>query len=58
MMSMTERMFPEKEIVVRTYRLMLTVDVSAHDMVEAGVLVGKALQFADDLKIVKFEEVE
>jgi hypothetical protein len=43
---------------MKTYELKLTVIVGAYDMVEAGMLVGKALQFADDLEITDFEEVK
>jgi len=44
---------------MRTYRLVLAVEVSAHDMVEAGMLVGKYLaDIADDMEITEFEEVE
>jgi hypothetical protein len=43
---------------MKKYRLMLDLTVSAHDMVEAGMLVGKALQFVDDLEIVAFKEDE
>jgi hypothetical protein len=64
MMSMTEEMFPEScehgrygRESMKTYRFVMTVELEAYDMVEAGVLVGKALQFANDLEIVKFEEV-
>ena len=43
---------------MKTYKFVLNLEVTAHDMVEAGTLVGKALQFADDLEIVEFKEVE
>jgi hypothetical protein len=43
---------------MKNYRLIVKIEVSAIDMVEAGMLVGKALNFADDLDIVEFEEVE
>jgi hypothetical protein len=56
---MTERLFhPEKERTMRTYRFVLNLEVTAHDMIEAGTLVGKALGFADNLEIVEFEEAE
>lgn len=44
--------------MLKTYRLVLEVEVSALDMVEAGMFVGKALQHADDMRIVEFEEVK
>ena len=43
---------------MRTYRFVLNLEVTAHDMIEAGTLVGKALGFADNLEIVEFEEAE
>jgi len=43
---------------MRTYRLVIAFEVTAHDMIEAGTLVGKALQFADELEIVEFEEAK
>lgn len=42
---------------MRTYRLVVAVEIEAIDMVDAGMLVGKALQFANELDIVEFEEV-
>jgi hypothetical protein len=56
---MTERLFsPEKERAMKTYRFVLDLEVTARDAIEAGMLVGKALQFADDLEIVEFEEAK
>lgn len=43
---------------MKTYRLVVEIEVSALDMVEAGMFVGKALQNADNLNIIEFEEVE
>lgn len=43
---------------MKTYRLVVEIEVSALDMVEAGIFVGKALQNADDLNIIEFEEVK
>lgn len=43
---------------MKTYRFVLEVEVSALDMVEAGIFVGKALQNADDMRIIEFEEAE
>ena len=57
-MTMTEKIFAAKGASMKTYRLTIEVDVAAIDMVEAGMFVGKALQFADELKILEFEEVE
>ena len=43
---------------MKTYRFVLDLEVTARDAIEAGMLVGKALQFADDLEIVEFEEAK
>ena len=56
-MTMTEKIFARKGASMRTYKLVVEIDVAAIDMVEAGMFVGKALQFADDMKILEFEEV-
>lgn len=40
------------------YKLTVEIFVDAMDMVEAGIFVGKALQNADDLNIIEFEEVK
>jgi hypothetical protein len=57
-MTVTERLFPPKGRAVKTYKLVVEIEVSALDMVEAGMFVGKALQGADDLNIIEFEEVK
>ena len=56
-MTMTEKIFARKGASMKTYKLVVEIDVAAIDMVEAGMFVGKALQFADDMKILEFEEV-
>ena len=43
---------------MKTYKFLLEVEVSAFDTVEAGMFVGKALQDADDMRIIEFEEAE
>ena len=40
------------------YKLTVEILVNAMDMVEAGMFVGKALQGADELNIIEFEEVK
>lgn len=42
---------------MKTYKLVLEVQVTALDMVEAGMFVGKALQHADEMDIIEFEEM-
>ena len=42
---------------MKNYSLTLKVEVQAIDMVEAGMVIGKALQFADTMEIIEFEEV-
>jgi hypothetical protein len=57
---MTERLFsPEKERAMRTYRLVIALEIQAPDMIEAGMLVGKHMaEIVDDIEITEFEEVK
>jgi hypothetical protein len=43
---------------MNTYKLTVEIVVAALDMVDAGMFVGKALQSAEELNIIEFEEVK